>query len=71
MAGRSGVSDAPLSRRNLVKGPSGLFVSPHSSDDSVGEVAFVGSAGCSFGLAFGGFAGEVAAGVVVGAGLDN
>ena len=34
---------------------SGLFVAPHSADDSVGEVAFVGSSGFSSGFAFAGY----------------
>ncbi|MPZ54245.1 MAG: hypothetical protein GEU79_16195 [Acidimicrobiia bacterium] len=37
----------------------GLFVSPHSSDDTVGELAFVGASGFSAGLAFGFLAGQV------------
>ena len=37
----------------------GLFVAPHSADDSVGEVAFVGSSGFASGLAFAAFLGEV------------
>ena len=38
---------------------SGGFVAPHSADDPIGEVAFVGSPGFASGLAFAGFAGEV------------
>ena len=38
---------------------SGDFLAPHSADDAVGELAFVGSSGFASGLAFGGFAGEV------------
>jgi len=38
---------------------SGGFVAPHSADDAVGEVAFVGSPGFASGLAFAGFAGQV------------
>jgi hypothetical protein len=41
-----------------------LFVSPHAADDSVGEVTFVGSAGFATGLAFGGLAVQIRAGVV-------
>ena len=54
-----GLSDAPLSsgeREGLV---SGGFVAPHSADDAVGELAFVGSSGFASGFAFAGFAGEV------------
>ena len=35
-----------------------FFVAPHSADDAVGEVAFVGSSGFAWGLALAGFAGE-------------
>ena len=38
---------------------SGGFVAPHSADDAVGELAFVGSSGFASGLAFAGFSGEV------------
>jgi hypothetical protein len=38
--------------------PAVMFVSPRSADDSVGEVAFVGSSCFESGLAFGGLAGE-------------
>ena len=50
------VSDASLS--SVLSGGgrevrfSGLFVSPHSADDAVGEVSFVGSAGFASCLAF-------------------
>ena len=54
-----GLSDAPLSSGECEWLFSGLFVAPHSAYDAVGEVAFVGSAGFSSGLAFCGFAGEV------------
>ncbi len=50
-----GLSDAPLSSGERERLFSGLFVAPHSADDSVGEVAFVGSSGFSFA----GFSGEV------------
>ena len=40
------------------------FIFPHASDDSVGEVAFVGSARFAPGLAFGDFAVDAAAGLV-------
>ena len=50
---------------------SGVFVSPHSADDAVGEVAFVGSAGFASGLAFAGLAGEVGGGVGLLAGLGD
>jgi len=33
----------------------GFFISPHSVDDAVGEVAFVGASGISAGHAFGPF----------------
>ena len=54
-----GLSDAPLSSGECVGLFSGLFVAPHSADDSVGEVAFVGSSGFASGFAFAGFSGEV------------
>ncbi len=58
-APRTGLSDAPLSSGECEGLISGLFVAPHSSDDAVGELAFVGSSGFASGLAFGGFFGEV------------
>ncbi len=54
-----GLSDAPLSRGGWLGLFSGGFVAPHSADDAVGELSFVGSAGFTSGLAFCGFAGEV------------
>ena len=56
------MSDAPLSSGECESGVSGGFVAPHSADDAVGELAFVGSSGFASGLAFGGFAGEVGSG---------
>ena len=44
------------------------FVFPHASDDAVGEVALVGSAGFASGLAFAELAVDVGAGVVDGRG---
>ena len=52
-----GPSDAPLSNGERVRVLADGLVSPHSTDDKVGEVAFVGSSG----LAFAGFAGIVLA----------
>ena len=54
-----GLSDAPLSSGERLGLLSAAFVAPHSADDSVGEVAFVGSAGFASGCALGCFAGEV------------
>ena len=51
--------DAPLSSRFRGVLCDGLFVSPHSSDYAVGEVAFVGASDFSAGLAFDLLAGEV------------
>ena len=45
--GSGGLSDAPLSSVECVGLLSGGFVAPHSVDDSVGEVSFVGSQVCS------------------------
>ena len=58
-----GLSDAPLSSGEREWLVSVLFVAPHSSDDTVGELAFVGSSGFASGLAFAGFAGEVGGGI--------
>lgn len=58
-----GLSDAPLSSGERKWLLSGVFVAPHSADDSVGELSFVGSSGFSSGLALCGFAGEVRGGV--------
>ena len=58
-ASRGGVTDAPLSSGERGGLLSGGFVAPHSADDAVGELAFVGSSGFASGLAFGGFSGEV------------
>ncbi len=49
----------------------GLFVSPHSLDYAVGEVAFVGASGFSAGLAFELLAGEVILGCFVVVFLDG
>src|SRR5215216_1417229 len=58
-----GVSDAPLSslgaKRPVVAPP---LVFPHSPDDAVGAVSFVGAAGFSACLAFGELAVDVDAG---------
>ena len=48
-----------------------FFVFPHSSDDAVGEVAFVASAGFSFGFSFAGFALEVCNGLWLVPGLGD
>ena len=53
------LSEAPLSSGECVSVLSGGFVSPHSADDSVGEVAFVGSSCFASCFALAGFAGEV------------
>ena len=42
---------------------SGLFISPHAADDSVGEWVFVGSSCFVLGLALGPFAVEVVTGL--------
>ncbi|MCP4964572.1 MAG: hypothetical protein GY926_05005, partial [bacterium] len=47
----SGVSDAPLSSGGRGGRCSGFFVFPHSADDAVGEMAFVGSSGFAAGFA--------------------
>ncbi|WP_419839680.1 hypothetical protein [Candidatus Poriferisodalis sp.] len=50
---------------------SGGFVAPHSADDAVGELAFVGSSGFASGFAFAGFFGEVGDGLGLGALLGD
>ena len=62
-----GLSDAPLSSCECEWLVSGLFVAPHSADDAVGELAFVGSSGVASGFAFAGFAGEAGDGFGLGA----
>jgi hypothetical protein len=52
--GPAGLSDAPLSSGGGERCGAGSFVSPHASDDSVGHVAFVCSAGVGAGNAIGG-----------------
>ena len=54
-----GLSVAPLSSGECLGLFSGVFVAPHSADDSVGELSFVGSSGLASGFAFGGFSGKV------------
>ncbi|MDE0115225.1 MAG: hypothetical protein OXT07_01185 [bacterium] len=54
-----GLSDAPLSSGEREWLLSGVFVAPHSADDSVGELSFVGSSGFVSGFALCGVAGEV------------
>lgn len=58
------MSDASLSSGGRCGAVSSSFVFPHSADDAVGEVAFVGSSGLSPGLAFPGLAIEECSGVV-------
>ena len=66
------MTDAPLSSPGSSCGfVTACFVFPHASDDTVGEVSLVRSAGRSFGLAFAEFAVDVDACIVDSALLDD